>query len=173
MFAHKSKHRALLLNNKPTRGVTLIELLVVLVILSILAAAAMPYAEITIKRNKEVELHAALRRIRTAIDDFHEDWKAGKIIKDDDVASNDGYPVNLEIMIEGVDTTGIEGGKRYYLRRIPADPFSDSSLELSEQWNLRSYQDEPGTTSWGGEDVYDIASKSERTAIDGTKYKDW
>lgn len=156
-----------------SRGLTLIELLVALVILSILAAAALPYAELTMRRNKELELRAALREIRTAIDQFHDDWTAGRISKLSDAASEDGYPKSLQVLVDGVDTGSAQGGKRRYLRRIPRDPFGDPAKPPAEQWVLRGYQDEPNSIVWGGRDVYDVRSASELTAMDGTKYKDW
>lgn len=155
------------------RGLTLIELLVALVILSLLAAAALPYAEVTVRRNKEIELRAALREIRTAIDRFHEDWVAGRISKFSDAASQDGYPKTLQVLVDGADTASAQGGKHRYLRRIPRDPFGDPAKPPVEQWVLRSYQDEPDSIVWGGQDVYDVRSASEGTAIDGSRYKDW
>lgn len=144
-----------------------------LVILSILAAAALPYAEVTVRRNKELELRRGLRQIRTAIDNFHADWETGRISKLSDAASEDGYPRTLEVLIEGAERADAKGGQRKYLRRVPRDPFADRLLAPAEQWILRSYQDEPGSGQWGGEDVYDVRSASERTAIDGTQYRDW
>jgi len=156
-----------------SRGLTLVELLVTLVILSILAAAAMPYAEITVRRNKEIELHRALREIRGAVDAFHEDWTAGRMAKTGDAVSEDGYPKSLQTLVDGVDMGGAKGGKRYYLRRVPRDPFAAAPGSPTEQWVLRSYQDEPDSLVWGGKDVYDVRTAAENVAIDGTRYKDW
>ena len=158
---------------RPASGLTLIELLVTLVILSILAAAALPYAELTVRRDKEIELRRALREIRTAIDGFHEDWAAGRISKLNDALSEDGYPKTLQALVNGAETSGAKGGKRRYLRRIPRDPFLDTTKPPEEQWVLRGYQDEPDTIVWGGKDVYDVRSAAENIAIDGTHYKDW
>lgn len=155
------------------RGLTLIELLVALVILSIVAAAALPYAEMTVRRDKEYELRRALREIRIGIDNFHEDWVAGRIPKSTDVASDDGYPKSLEILVKGADSGQATNAKRRYLRRIPRDPFADPAKPPAEQWVVRGYQDESDSIMWGGRDIYDVHSASEGAAIDGTHYKDW
>lgn len=156
------------------RGFTLIELMVTLVILSILAAAALPYAELTVTRTKELELRRGLRDVRGAIDRFHEDWINGKISKQAEGVSDDGYPKSFEVLIEGIEAGEVGGSKRKYLRRIPIDPFAENRADPpEEQWAIRGYQDEPDSIVWGGADVYDIRSKSERTALDGTQYKDW
>lgn len=156
------------------RGLTLIELLVTLAILSILAAAALPYAELTVRRDHELELRSSLREVRTAIDAFHEDWVDGRITHTDDTSSADGYPKTLQVLVEGVDTGKAAGGKRRYLRRVPRDPFAaDPTEKPADQWVLRGYQDDPDALGWDGKDVYDIRSASDGTAIDGTHYRDW
>lgn len=156
-----------------SRGLTLIELLVTLVILSILAAAALPYAEMTVRREKELELRRALREVRSAIDAFNEDWKSGRISRAASAASEDGYPKALQALIDGVDAGDAKGNKRKYLRRVPRDPFADAARAPAEQWVVRGYQDAADTVVWGGRDVYDVRSASEGTALDGTRYKDW
>lgn len=151
-------------------GLTLIELVVTMAILSILAAAALPYAEITLRREREAELRAGLREIRTAIDRFHED--ASKAKTGD--ASDDGYPRNLEVLVNGVASPGTAAGRRVtYLRRIPRDPFAGPDLPPAEQWVLRGYQDAPDSLFWNGKDVYDVRSRSDKQALDGTYYRDW
>jgi general secretion pathway protein G len=147
--------------------------MVTLVILSILASAALPYAEITVRRDKELELRRALRDIRSAIDAFHEDWILGKIPKTSDGASEDGYPKTLSVLINGLDMGQANASKKKYLRRIPRDPFADQAKTPEEQWRLRAYQDERDSLVWSSRDVYDVYSASDQTAIDGTKYKDW
>jgi general secretion pathway protein G len=156
-----------------TAGLTLIELLVTLTILSILAAAALPYVEMTVTRSKELELHRALREVRTAIDNFHEDWLHGKISKTDTSSSDDGYPLTLQTLVDGVERADAKGGKRRYLRRIPRDPFISTDKPAEDHWALRGYQDEIDAVVSNGKDVYDIRSQSERTALDGTRYREW
>ena len=166
----KSGQRGLSSSN---RGLTLVELLVTLVILSILAVAALPYAEVTVRREKELELRRALRDVRTAIDAFYEDWKGGKISRTATAASEDGYPRTLQVLVDGAETGDAKGGRRKYLRRIPRDPFADQARPPPEQWVLRSYQDGSDSIAWGGRDVYDVRSSSENTALDGTRHRDW
>jgi general secretion pathway protein G len=154
-------------------GFTLIELVVALAILSILAAAAIPYAELTITRSKELELRRSLREVRTAIDRLHDDWETGKISRLGNSISDDGYPRTLQVLFEGVESSEAKGGKRKYLRRIPEDPFGEPGKPPAEQWVLRGYQDEPDALSWNGRDVYDIRTQSDRAALDGTRYREW
>lgn len=162
-----------MLSNRRQTGLSLIELIVTLVILSVLASAALPYAEIAFRRDKELELRRALREIRTAIDYFHADWKAGKLPVTGDAASNDGYPNSLAVLVDGVDLAGVTARRRFYLRRIPRNPFADATLEKEEQWRLRSYRDKIDAAFWGGEDVYDVRVRTEKIAINKTYYKDW
>lgn len=159
---------------KSASGLTLIELLVTLAILSILAAAALPYAELTVRRDRELELRRSLREVRSGIDAFHDDWIAGRITHANDTASEDGYPRKLQVLVAGADTGHAGGGKRRYLRRIPRDPFTDTAAkDPAEQWMTRGYQDEADALTWNGRDVYDIHSTSTALAIDGTNYRDW
>ncbi len=155
-------------------GLTLIELLVTLAILSILATVALPYVELSVRRDRELELRQSLREVREAIDSFHADWLAGRISRSTDSASEDGYPRRLQVMVDGVDTGRAGGGKRRYLRRIPRNPFAETaSQEVQTQWLLRGYQDSPEAPAWNGRDVYDIRANTSARAIDASLYRDW
>lgn len=154
-------------------GLTLVELLVVMVIITILASVAMPYVEITVQRDKEIQLKRSLRMVRVAIDRFHEDWQEKRLSSVNHVASDDGYPVNLTYLVDGVDLSGSIEGKRYYLRRIPRNPFAKKNTSIEEQWILRGYRDAPDALSWNNQDVYDIRVGSSKIALDGTTYDTW
>lgn len=160
-------------SSKYQSGLTLIELIVTLVIVGILASAALPFAEISVRRDHELELRQALREIRTAIDAFHTDWEAGRIPLSSDAASENGYPKTLTLLVDGVSQGDVADKKRYYLRRIPRNPLADQQLPTIEQWHLRSYLDTPDNTFWGGEDVYDVRVNTDKKAIDGSEYKNW
>lgn len=150
-------------------GYTIIELLVVSVVLLILASAAMPLARVTVQRQREVELRRALRDMRTAIDRFKDAADLQQIASQDLKAGAEGYPEKLEVLIEGVRASGDASGRKLkFLRRIPIDPMTNST-----DWGFRSYQDDADSTSWGGQNVFDVYTKSEGTALDGTKYRDW
>jgi len=166
------KSRAALLGWRDC-GFSLVELLVVLVILSILAAAALPYAEVTVRREKELELRKALREVRTAIDRFHDDWKSGRIGKGVEGVSDDGYPRTLQVLVDGVEGAQAQSGRQRYLRRIPRNPFADVSTPASEHWTLRGYQDAPDAEVWGGGDVYDVRSAVNKAALDGSSIASW
>ena len=146
-------------------GVTLIELMVTMAILSILATGILPLSKITYTRTKEIELRQKLRIVRNALDEYKKFVDEGKISKD---AVSSGYPKNLEVLVEGTILQGPVPFKIKFLRRIPKDPMSDDG-----EWGLRSYSDEPDSTIWGEQDVYDIYSKSEKQALNGSYYKDW
>lgn len=150
-------------------GYTFIEVLVVSVILLILASAAMPLAKVTMQRQREVELRRTLRELRTAIDRYKDAADQGIIAATDLRPGNENYPPTLEVLVEGVTKAGdATGVKLRFLRRIPVDPMTGEA-----EWGLRSYQDKPDSTSWGGQNVYDVYTKAEGTALDGTKYRDW
>lgn len=152
-------------------GVTLIELLVSLSIVVILATVAMPYGEIVVKRSKEIELRRSLREIRTAIDNFHFDWKAGNMAQTNEVASAYGYPLSLQVLTEEV-VLG-DGSLKRYLRRIPRNPLSKQTVGVSEQWLLRGYEDSLKNSLWNAKDVYDVKISSDQRALDGSWYRDW
>jgi general secretion pathway protein G len=140
-------------------GFTFIELLIVSTILIILASAVMPLAKVTNQRQKEGELRRSLREIRTAIDKFKDAVDMGLIPATEIRTGSEGYPPSLETLV---------GRKLKFLRRIPIDPLTNST-----EWGLRAYQDRPDAMSWGGQNVYDVHTKSTGTALDGTKYRDW
>ena len=146
-------------------GVTLIELMVTMAIMAILATAVLPLSRVTYKRTKEVELRQSLRIIREAIDEYKRLVDEKKIPKQ---ALSSGYPEDLEILVKGVDLQGPVPVKQKFLRRIPKDPMTEDG-----EWGLRSYSDEADSNIWGGQDVYDVYTKSEETALDGSLYRDW
>jgi general secretion pathway protein G len=156
------------------RGVSLIELVVTMVILGILASLVMPLMQMTAIRSRELELHRNLRIIRRAIDDFKKSYDqavAGKQILSS--MNKSGCPETLQQLVDGYDFGGLYSYKKKFLRRIPPDPMNPPPPGEEPKWGMRSYSDKPDSGTWGGEDVYDVHSLSEGTAIDGTKYKDW
>ena len=157
------------------RGLSLIELVVSLSILIILSSIILPSAQMASKRSKEIELKRNLREIRGAIDDYRKIYDRGveekKIIPSQNKPG--GYPEKLENLVKGDNVNGYLGYEKKFLRRIPKDPFYKDEGDDQTGWGLRSHEDEPDTESWGGQDVFNVYSKSEATAIDGTKYKDW
>ena len=151
------------------RGFTFIELLVVTTILLILASAIMPLARVTVQRQREMELRRYLREMRTAIDKYKDAADAGVIGAFDIKAGSEGYPPDLDTLVEGVSKVNDQSGtKLKFLRKIPIDPMTRST-----EWGLRSYQDKPDSTTWGGQNVFDVYTKSTATALDGTRYRDW
>jgi general secretion pathway protein G len=139
-------------------------------ILAVLATVVLPMAEVTATRGKELELKRSLREIRTAIDNYKADFDRAVEEKKITAAINEtGYPESLEKLVEGDDWGGMYAFKRKYLRRLPRDPFD----EYDEGWGLRSYKDDPDSTFYSGEDVYDVYSQSLRYALDGTAYNTW
>ncbi len=169
---------------KGHRGVTMIELLITLGIILILASIAFPLSKVSVKRSKELELRQTLRTFRTAIDNFRRDWaRDGNILLGPLCVKNQvsckehtsitGYPKTLDDLL-GLELSGAEATLqeenpiRRYLRRVPIDPMTDT-----QEWGLRCYQDEADVEDWCGEDVFDVHTKSTRTGINGTRYRDW
>lgn len=150
---------------KDRAGVTLVELMVTMVILAILGTSVLPLSQVTRKRAREIELKQNLRTIREAIDEYKRFVDEGKLQKQ---PMESGYPPTLEILVKGAELPGPKKEKKKFLRRIPRDPMQEEG-----EWGLRSYADEPDSTIWGGQDVYDVYSKSEEVALDGTPYRQW
>jgi len=158
------------------KGFTLIELLVVITIMAILASAAMPLSRMTVKRAKEIELRSNLRTLRTAIDEFKSDCENKKLSTIDGYCKTEqnNYPESLEQLTEPLNMSGTLNKTRKYLRRLPRDPMTElDSPGNPNNWGLRSYGDEPDSTQWGGGNVFDVYSKSDKTALDGSKYNTW
>lgn len=148
--------------NGSLAGFTLIELIVATAIMVILTTMALPLARVTIKREQERELRYDLWMMRDAIDRYKDAADRGGFqVK----VGTEGYPPDMETLVKGVDSNG---KKIKFLRRIPKDPMTGK-----DEWGLRSMQDDPSSDSWGGQNVFDVYTKSEGTALDGTKYKDW
>ncbi len=147
------------------RGFSLVELIITITIVAILAGLALPLARNSIVRQREVELRRGLREMRVAIDRYKEASDLGLIQV---TLGTEGYPDSLEILVEGVDQIGQVDRKLKFLRRIPIDPMTNST-----EWGLRAYQDDPESASWGGDNVFDVYTKSIGVALDGTDYKDW
>ncbi|NNF24152.1 MAG: type II secretion system protein [Rhodobacteraceae bacterium] len=166
-----SDHRGSRSSRPGDRGATLAELLVVLVIVSILAVVTVPMAETSVQRRKEVALRETLRDVRSAIDRFHADWEAEVIAEGDPATSEDGWPVQLSVLVEGVEDT--EGKRRRYLRQLPRNPFAPDAAEPQDAWRILGYADPPDALVWNGTDVYDLRPRSEKTALDGTEIADW
>jgi general secretion pathway protein G len=163
---------AILRHNR--KGLSLIELLIAMAILAILAAAVLPMAELTVKRTKELELQRALRDLREAIDAWKDDYDRAKTEKKIITAIDEtGYPESLQSLIDGSDWGGLFPFKRRYLRAIPRDPFAPAEDLPEDHWELRSYEDDPDSTSWGGKDIFDVHSRSDQLAINGTPYNTW
>jgi len=156
--------RGYTLADRNQRGYTLAEMVMVAALIALLSTIVLPVAKFTVKRRKEADLRLALRQMRTAIDEHKRLSDNGMIpVK----LGGEGYPEGLEVLVEGIALVGQERTQRF-LRRIPIDPMTGES-----EWGLRSYQDKPDSTSFGGQNVYDVFSTSDGTALDGTEYKDW
>jgi|SRR5664279_4311728 general secretion pathway protein G len=144
------------------RGLTLIELIVTVAILAILASAAVPIAMFKVKREKERELRYDLWTMRDAVDKYKDAADKGAFQTKLD---SQNYPPDLETLVTGVD---VQGKKVRFLRHIPVDPMTGTA-----EWGLRSMKDDPTSDSFSGDSVFDVHSKSQGTALDGTKYSDW
>ncbi len=144
------------------QGLTLVELIITVAILAILASAAAPIARFQVKRQQERELRYDLWMMRDAIDKYKDAADKGAIQTKVD---SQNYPPDLETLVKGVD---IQGKKVRFLRNIPRDPMTGNT-----EWGMRSMQDDPDSDSYGGQSVFDVYSKSQGTALDGTKYSTW
>ena len=162
MKSHRSNRR-----RSPEGGMTLLELIIACTILLVLASAALPLQRYTIVRQREAELRRDLRDMRDAIDRYKDLADRNQIRVQ---VGSEGYPPDLETLVKGVSVggAGATGHNIRFLRRIPVDPMTGQA-----DWGLRSVQDDPDSTSWGGNNVFDVYSKSTGTALDGTKYSDW
>jgi len=149
-------------------GFTYLEMVATAAILMILASGVLPMARVVRTRQKELELRRSLRILRTALDDYKKAVDAGKIGGTDVKVGSEGYPPDLQILVKGVNQVGKIDVKLKLLRRIPIDPMTGDA-----QWGLRCYQDDPDSTNWCGENVWDVYSKSTGKALDGTLYKEW
>ena len=162
MVASKTMKRR---NQFSDKAFMLIELIAAITILLVLTTLALPLARNTILRKREMILHEDLRMMREAIDRYKLDSDQGKIpIKVDTF----GYPPELKILVEGVPVKGTAKGKYKFLRKIPVDPMTGTA-----DWGLRAMQDDADSKSWGGQNVFDVYSKGQGTALDGTQYGDW
>jgi general secretion pathway protein G len=152
-----------------SRGYTFVELLVVTTLIMVLAAAIMPLAKVTSRRTREAELRRNLREMRTAIDKYKDAADLGQIGSLELKVGSENYPPDLQTLVDGVNAANDATGRKLkFLRRIPVDPMTHST-----EWGMRSYQDKPDTTRWGGQNVFDVYTRFEGTALDGTKYRDW
>ncbi len=146
-------------------GMTLLELIIACAILLVLSSAALPIARYTVIRKKESELRYDLRQMRDAIDKYKDVADAGKFRTE---VGSENYPPDLETLVKGVQLGAGNELKLRFLRKVPVDPMTGRA-----EWGLRAVQDDPDSTSWGGQDVYDVYSESTGQAADGTKYSDW
>lgn len=153
------------LNRRSQAGYTMAELVMVAAVMVILAGAALPAVKFTARRTKEMELRHDLRTMRAAIDEYKRYSDMGLIPVD---IGTEGYPPELEVLVEGVDLAGQVDKKLKILRRIPVDPMTGE-----DEWGLRSYQDEADSDSWGGENVYDVYSLSAGVGLNGVPYREW
>lgn len=164
-----SPRPALFTRIRVARGFSFLELLVVSAMLAVLASAVLPLSKVTMQRQREAQLRLGLRDLRTAIDRYKDAVTLQQIGGTNVQAGSEGYPPDLETLVEGVERMNDASGTVLkFLRRIPYDPMTRST-----EWGLRAYQDDPDSTSWSGDNVYDVYTTSNATALDGTKYNEW
>jgi general secretion pathway protein G len=161
-FCAPKPSAGLRVRQRRSSGFTLIELIVATAILTILTTMALPLARLSIKREKEHELRYDLWQMRDAIDRYKDAADRGAF---QTKVGSDGYPPDLQTLVDGVD---VNGKKLRFLRKIPVDLMTNST-----EWGMRSMQDDPDSDSWGGQNVFDVYTKSQATGMDGTKYKEW
>ncbi len=160
-----SRIRHKLARRNPEAGMTLLELIIACSILIVLASAALPVARYSIIRSKEAELRRDLREMKDAIDRY-KDLADRNLIRVE--VGSEGYPPDLETLVKGVQLGAGSDRKIRFLRKIPVDPMTGQA-----DWGLRAVQDDPDSQSWGGKNIFDVYSKSQATALDGTKYSEW
>jgi len=151
-----------------SRGVTYLELIATATIVMILASAVLPLGRVAVQRQREIELRRALREMRQKIDLYKQAVDMGQIGGTDVKLGSEGYPPDLETLVKGVKRVGTVDRKLKFLRRIPVDPMTGTA-----EWGLRCYQDDPDSTSWCGDNVWDVYSKSAAKGLDGTTYNTW
>jgi general secretion pathway protein G len=151
-----------------SRGITYLELVATTAIVMILASAILPMGRVAVRRQREIELRRELRVMREAINRYKLAVDQGQIGGTDVKLGSEGYPPELETLVKGVNRVGALDRKLKFLRRIPVDPMTSSA-----EWGLRCYQDDPDSTSWCGENVWDVYSKSTAKGLDGTNYNTW
>jgi len=150
-------------------GYTFVEIIIVATIIMILASAIIPLAKVTAQRTREAELRRSLREIRTAIDKYKDAADLGQIGTLDLKVGSENYPPDLETLVEGVNAANDATGRKLkFLRHVPVDPMTHGT-----EWGMRSYQDKPDATRWGGQNVFDVYTTFDGVALDGTKYKEW
>jgi general secretion pathway protein G len=163
---HPEPQRAAVGRRRNQRGLTLVELIVAFTIMTLLTAMAVPVARFKVRREREKDLKYALREMRTAIDKYKDLSDQGAL--GPPKIDTEGYPESLTILVEGVKLSGTVDKKIRLLRRIPKDP-----MTKSYEWGLRSMQDDPQAQSFGGQNVFDVYSKTTEKAADGTPYSEW
>ena len=151
-----------------SRGISYLELVATTAIVIILASAILPLGRVAVQRQREIDLRRELRKMRDAINLYKQAVDQGQIGGTDVKLGSEGYPPDLETLVKGVNRVGALDRKLKFLRRIPVDPMTNTA-----EWGLRCYQDDPESTSWCGENVWDVYSKSTAKGLDGTNYNTW